>query len=224
MQSIEAVSRSEAFPVPTTSNPRAVFTKEKTLIVAEDEDVEELVGVRKDIALARNDNRAKVAEYLSRKADMEAYRKRSRDEQAKLAKAQKAHDLLELGIPETSAYMMDTAQFVARNSSSSHRPKSDKKVNTSEKMVRGSNNEQAKLYHRTLNRVLGNDSAQGAERLRQDVTKRADRNAKRMRNSSELKDGISAGNAQFNKALDRTISKDARAQTIKQNLERGTAL
>ena len=54
---------------------------------------------------------------------------------------------------------------------------------------------------------------------------RQTKNAKRAKPSeTEWGAGVNAENARFLKVVEKTTSKDARAQMIKQNLERGTAL
>jgi hypothetical protein len=71
--------------------------------------------------------------------------------------------------------------------------------------------------------MLAAGDGEGAARLTKDLQERADRNKKRV-HSGEAMDGVNKQNAIFNKSLRRTMEVDIRSQTIKHNLERGTAL
>ena len=219
---IPTVAVTAAFPVPTASNPDAIFRKEKLVEIAtsggdQKKGSDESTQLRLDLAKARNDNRAKVSEDYRRREDLEACKKKWRATQAAQNKEEKKKELELLGLPESCAYLLDTAQFAMKH----HQMEASSLLNQEEDQI-------AATYEKAVKRIIGDGSnaegLSGAERLKQDLHARAEKNAKRAKLERTANAGVNLENAQFLKAVDKSINKDARAQIIKQNLERGTAL
>jgi hypothetical protein len=217
MTALPAITLEAAFPVPTPSNPNAIYRKERLVeFSASSTTGEDNANLLKnEIAKALEDNRVKVTEDYRRRENFEQTKKKWKVEEETRWREEKKKTLDCLGLPESCAFLLDTAQFAMKQYRDAE-AKGDKEPNDAD----------AKVYQRSVKRILGNTDGTlaGGEKLMKDLEDRAAKNEKRARLASDVNDGVNKGNARFNKSVERTMSKDARAQTIKQNLERGTAL
>lgn len=221
--------RSEAFPVPTIDNPNAVFHKDEFIERPSSEPAsnggDERHQLLRELAMARADNRRKTAEDYRRTRDFEQCKRAWKLENDKNYKESKAEELALLGLPESCAYLVETSQYAwnrhrSTNASVRQHHKQEEDVDID-----------AKVYERSLKRIIvttGKDDDSNTattSRLVKDLQAREERNLKRTKpDDDSTMGGINKQNAIFNKSLSRTMAKDVRAQTIKQNLERGTAL
>ncbi|KAH9261886.1 hypothetical protein BASA81_000542 [Batrachochytrium salamandrivorans] len=208
---------SEAFPVPTLDNPTAVFTKEefaREKVQTATTSLNERQVLLKELALARQDNRQKTAEDYRRGKDFELCKRTWKLESDKEFKHQREMELSALGLPETCAYMLESSQYaLRRRKSHAHFESRDMEQDLD-----------AKVYEKSLERIIAQGEQEGGNKLVRDLAAREERNAKRTKPDFTQGDGINKQNHVFNKSLSRTMAGDARAQTIKQSFERGTAL
>jgi hypothetical protein len=220
-----------SFPVPTLSNPNAVFVDE-SLLLQREEHIPTTTSssnqnirrarfndIRTRLAKGRNANRVAVAKEYEFKVNSDSFHKKWKSDAKAREDTERNAEATALGVPKEKLYLLDTAAFAAKARAGTA---SDIPIDASEA---------AKRFIKTESSLQETGKDALSKHFIDAERKSAKRKAKR-ENASDGIVGMDAStsiainpqNIKLNNQLEKTLANDPRAQTLKQNLERGTAL
>jgi len=224
-----AADAAASFPVPTASNPNAVFVGSASrpgedgaapqLDASSDARRARLSEIRAQLARGRAENHARALREHEQLADPDAFRKRCKRAEAERDAAERAREAEVLGVPADRMDLLDTAAYAKRRAEES----------VAETLAAARSYEKA-VQRQTARGAAGAAPESGAQTLAQHLAERHAQSVKKRaaasRSAAAATDpyAVNRTNARFNRELGKAFGKEAQVQAIKQNLERGTAL
>jgi hypothetical protein len=227
-----------SFPVPTFQNPSAIFVDESLLLQKQEQlptqtslssssskhDTRRIRfnEIRTSLAKGRNANRLAVTKEYEYKINPENFHKKWKLDAKAREDMERNKEAEALGIPKEKLYMLDTAAYVSKLQTNNTTLNKNDEISDAARRFIKTEQTIKETGKEALEKHFAIAEHKAAKRRAKQQEKSADNVLVGLDASSSI--AINTQNIKLNKQLDKTLAHDPRAQTIKQNLERGTAL